>query len=167
MTTGNLPRVAHEQHERLLQTVDILPALGDDLLTADAATLKPRIAEMDAFFTTLLVPHLEAAERTIYPELERMLQNRHSLAPERLEHTEIRSLVASFHKVGSHLSEGKPSLATTLALRRVVFRLYALLKVHLIEEGLYADIVNSGITAEAAEILAVALDHPISDVSVR
>jgi hypothetical protein len=167
MTTNRLPRVAHEQHERLFRTIDTLPSLGDDLLTADVTALTPRIAEIDAFFAGLLMPHLEAAERTLFPELERMMQNRHSLAPERLEHTEIRSLVASFHKLGGHLEAGKPSLATTLALRRVVFRLHALLKVHLVEEELYAGVVSNGNTAEAAEILAAALDHPVTDVSVR
>jgi hemerythrin-like domain-containing protein len=161
--TTSLPHVAHEHHERLIHTVDTLPALGDALMTGSPAELKPRIAETDTFLTTLLVPHLEAAERTLYPELERMLQNRHSMTPMRKEHQEIRSLVADFHRLGGQIEAGESSLARTLAVRRIVFRLYALLKVHLVEEELYVGIVNKGVTADVAEILAAGLEHPVSD----
>jgi hypothetical protein len=160
--TSSLPRVAHEHHERLIHFVDTLPALGDDLMTASRDALRPRIAEADTFLSTTLVPHLEAAERTLYPELERMLQNRHSMTPMRKEHTEIRSLVSDFHRLGGQTDPGKPSLAHTLGLRRVVFRLYALLKIHLVEEELYVGIVNTGVTADVADLLATALDHPVA-----
>lgn len=159
--TSSLPRVAHEHHEQLIHHVDTMPALGDILLTAKPAELRTPVAEMDAFLSGLLVPHLEAAERTLYPELERMLQNRHSMTPMRREHAEIRELVADFHRLGQQVAESHPSLARSLALRRVLFRLYALLKIHLAEEELYVGIVNHGVTADAAELLAAALAHPV------
>jgi len=160
--TTSLPRVAHAHHERLIHFVDTLPSLGDDLMTASPEALRPRIAEADTFLSETLIPHLEAAERTLYPELERMLQNRHSMTPMRKEHTEIRSLVSDFHRLSGQPDPGKPSLAHTLAVRRIVFRLYALLKIHLVEEELYVGIVNQGVTADVADILAAALDHPVA-----
>ena len=42
----------------------------------------------------------------------------------------------------------------------MIFRLYALLKVHLVEEELYVGIVNKGVTADVADVLAAGLDHP-------
>jgi hypothetical protein len=161
--TSSLPRVAHEHHERLIQHVDTMPALGDMLLTAKPDELRLPVAGMDAFLSGLLIPHLEAAERTLYPELERMLQNRHSMTPMRREHAEIRKLVVDFHRLEQQVTEPHPSLARSLALRRVLFRLYALLKIHLAEEELYVGIVNHGVTADAAELLASALEHPVSD----
>ncbi len=160
--TTSLPLVAHEQHEILLHTVDTLPAFGDALVTASTAEIRPRVEEIDSFLSDILVPHMEAAERTLYPELERMLQNRHSMTPMRKEHDEIRALVAGLHRLGSSLDEPRPSLARTLALRRVVFRLYALLKVHLVEEELYVRVVNKGVTADVAELLAAGIAHPLS-----
>jgi hypothetical protein len=161
--TSSLPRIAHEHHQRLMHDVDRMPALGDAILGAKPADLRTPVAEMDAFLTGVLVPHLEAAEATLYPELERMMQNRHSMTPMKREHTEIRKLVADFHTLGQQFTTQTPSLARSLALRRVVFRLYALLKVHLAEEELYVGIVNKGVTQEAAELLAAALDHPVAD----
>lgn len=161
--TSSLPRVAHEHHERLIEHVDTMPALGDMLLTAKPDELRTPVAEMDAFLSGLLVPHLEAAEGTLYPELERMMQNRHSMTPMRREHAEIRKLVIDFHRLGQQVTEAHPSLARRLALRRVVFRLYALLEIHLEEEELYVGIVNHGVTEDVAELLAAALEHPVSD----
>ncbi|MFI5254418.1 MAG: hemerythrin domain-containing protein [Candidatus Limnocylindrales bacterium] len=154
-----LPRVAHEHHERLMGQVDRMPALGDLVGTASPAELRPLVDDAVKFLTGLLIPHMEAAERTLYPELERMLQNRHSMTPMRREHTEIRQLVDELVLVRTHLDKDRLTTGETLALRRVVFRLYYLLKVHLAEELLYVDIVESGVSADAAEALAAAMKH--------
>ena len=154
-----LPRVSHEHHERLMHEVDRMPATGDLIGTAPATELRPRVDEMCAFLTGLLLPHMEATEEALYPELERMLQNRHSMTPMRREHGEIRQLVADLGRLQSILDEGRISTGDTVALRRIVFRLYALLKVHLAEEQLYVGIVDHGVSAESAEALAAALRH--------
>ena len=112
--TPTLPRVAHEHHERLMQHVDGMPAVGKMILTAPMAELRPRLDELDDFLTELLIPHIEAAEPTLYPELERMLQNRHSMAPMRREHAEIRRLVAEY----SRLLEGPRRRSDLASARR-------------------------------------------------
>ena len=157
--THTLPRVAHEHHERLMHHVDEMPAVGKMIMTAPMEDLRPRLAEVAGWLTDLLIPHMEAAEATLYPELERMLQNRHSMAPMRREHAEIRRLVAEYARLVKALGDKRPRVGRTVALRRVLFQLYALLEVHLVEEELYIPIINHGVTAEAAEILAAALDH--------
>jgi hemerythrin-like domain-containing protein len=102
---------------------------------------------------------VEAAERTLYPELERMLQNRHSMTPMRREHDEIRKLVAEVVRLQKRLEAGPLHTGETVALRRVIFRLYAMLKVHLAEEQLYLRIIEHEVSPEVAEKLAAAMDH--------
>ena len=46
-----------------------------------------------------------------------------------------------------------------IALRRAIFRLYAYLKCHLAEEQLYIDLIGRGVTPEASEALASAMEH--------
>ena len=46
-----------------------------------------------------------------------------------------------------------------MALRRVIFRLYALLKIHLAEEQLYVGMLDHAVSTEVAEALALALEH--------
>ena len=157
--TASLPRVAHEHHDRLMHHVDTMTMVGDQLGAASVAELRPRVDDLAAFLNGLLLPHMEAAERTLYPELERMLQNRHSMTPMRREHDEIRTLVAELVRLQQRLDAGPLHTGETVALRRVIFRLYAMLKVHLAEEELYLGIIEHGVSAESAEKLAAALDH--------
>ncbi len=157
---ATLPRVAHEHHERLMQHVDRMPATGDLIGAVPLDELRPHVDEMCGFLTGLLLPHMEAAERALYPELERLLQNRHSMTPMRREHAEIRQLVAELGRLQQDLDAGRFSTGRAVALRRVLYRLYAYLKVHLAEEQLYLGIVEHGVSDEAAEALAAAMEHP-------
>ncbi len=157
--TASLPQVSHEHHDRLMHHVDTMPLVGDQLGVASVAELRPRVDDVAAFLNGLLLPHMEAAERALYPELERMFQNRHSMTPMRREHDEIRKLVAELVRLQQRLDAGPLHTGETVALRRVIFRLYAMLKVHLAEEELYLGIIEHGVSAESAGKLAAALDH--------
>jgi hemerythrin-like domain-containing protein len=157
-----LPQVAHDHHERILHHVDRMPEMADLLLTGRAGEIGPRIAETTAFLTGTLIPHMEASEATLYPELERMFQNRHSMAPMRREHAEVRRLVAEFARLAAKVEDGRLTLGRALALRRVAFQLYALLKIHLTEEDAYLRIVEHEVETEAAEVIAAAFEHPMS-----
>lgn len=154
-----LPVVSQEHHERLMRHVDQMPAIGDLIGSVPLAELRPKVDETAAFLTGLLMPHMEAAEGTLYPELERMLQNRHSMSPMRREHGEIRQLVADLGRIQQDMDGGRLSTGRAVALRRTIFRLYALLKVHLAEEQLYVGVIEHGVSAEAAEALAAAMEH--------
>ncbi|OGO54836.1 MAG: hypothetical protein A2V85_16800 [Chloroflexi bacterium RBG_16_72_14] len=158
--TQTLPQVAHEHHERLLHHVNRMPEVADALLTAKADEAVKALDEMSAFLTGTLIPHVDAAEHTLYPELERMFQNRHSMAPMRREHGEVRRLVAALATQTAEIDAGRLTLGKTLAIRRVVFQLYALLKVHLAEEEAYLRIVEHGVTTDVADMLAAAMEHP-------
>ena len=156
----SLPQVTHEHHERLLSHVDRMPAIADLLLTAKADDVRASLVEMGGFLTGTLLPHIDAAERTLYPELERMFQNRHSMAPMRREHDEVRRLVGEFVRMGDELGTGQVTIGRTLAIRRVMFQLFALLKIHLAEEDAYLRIIDHGVTTDVADMLAAAMEHP-------
>jgi hypothetical protein len=105
---------------------------------------------------------MEAAERALYPELERQFQNPHSMTPMRAEHAEIRRRIGEMGRLRRDLEAGRVPTREAVALRRVLFSLYAMLKVHLAEEELYLGIVTKGAGAGAADAMAAALEHPIA-----
>jgi hypothetical protein len=156
-----LPQVASERHERIMFHVDQLPGIADRLLTAAPAVVRESTKEVGEFLVDHLLPYLAATEETLYPELERMFQNRHSMKPMRREHDEIRRLAAEVLSMSETLDRDQVTLGATLALRRVLFGLYALLKVHLAEEQAYERIIERGVTTDIADILAGALEHPV------
>jgi hemerythrin-like domain-containing protein len=155
-----LPQVGHEHHERLLNHVNLLPDFADRLLTEKVADIRPEVDEVATFIQDILLPHVEAAERTLYPELERMYQNRHSMTPMRREHEQVRRLASEYAKLARQAETGRVSLGTKLALRRVIFQLYALLKIHVAEEEIYLRIVDHGVAADVADLIGAAMDHP-------
>jgi hemerythrin HHE cation binding domain-containing protein len=157
--SATLPQVSSEHHERLMHQVDRLPAVGDLIGSASPSELRPGVDELSAFLTGLLLPHMDAAERTLYPELERLLQNRHSMTPMRREHADIRKLVADLGRFQAMVDDGRLPTGDAVALRRVIFRLYALLKVHLAEEQLYLGIIEKGVSPDSADALAAAMEH--------
>jgi hypothetical protein len=158
--TQTLPQVGHQHHERLLEQLDRMPALADGFLTDTPGDLRRDVDGLRTFLTGRLLPHVEATETTLYPELERLYQNRHSMAPMRTEHKRIRQLAEDFLSLAAKVDATQPSLGMTLSLRRVIFQLYALLKIHLAEEEIYLRIGDHGVAADVADVLAAALDHP-------
>lgn len=154
-----LPRVSHEHHERLLQHLDEMPKIGRVTLTASTDELLPRLKALESWFTEGFISHMQTAETTLYPELERMFQNRHSMAPMRREHVEIRRLIGLYSDLVGRVAEGRSSIGTKVALRRTIFQLYAMLEIHLAEEELYIRIIDHGVSDEVGEALAAALDH--------
>jgi iron-sulfur cluster repair protein YtfE (RIC family) len=161
--TQTLPQVTHEHHDRILRQVDRMPEVADQLLGADAATALTRLDELVAFMSTTLLPHIETAEATLYPELERMFQNRHSMAPMRREHADVRRQVASLTQLTAEVHAKGLTLSRTLGLRRVLFQLYAMLKIHLAEEEALLHLLDKGVTDDVAELLSAAMAHPGTD----
>jgi hemerythrin-like domain-containing protein len=157
---STLPKVSQEHHARLVQHIDRMPAVGDLIGGLTAAELEPHVSEVNRFLTGLFIPHMEATEATLYPELERLLQNRHSMTPMRREHAEIRALVEEFGRQAAELKTGRLTTGQAVALRRSLFRLYALLKIHVAEEQLYQTIIEHGVADAPAELLAAAMAHP-------
>ncbi len=161
MTTQSLPKAAHDHHDRLLEQVNRIPDAADALLVDKPTEACARIADIRRFLEGMLLPHMAAAERALYPELERMFQNRHSMAPMRREHDRIRELAAEFGAMVDK-DRGSVSLGRVLAMRRVLFQLYALLKVHIAEEEAYLRIVEHGVSDDVAEAVTAALAHPVA-----
>ena len=138
-----------------------MPELGDMLLTAPEEELRPRLEALDEFLNGTLIPHMDAAEPVVFPELERLMQNRHSMTPLRREHARIRQLAAEYSRLYPQVKDARHSLGKAMATRRVVFSLYALMKVHLAEENLYIDIIERGAEARAEELVVEVAERPI------
>ncbi len=160
-----LPKVTGEHHERLMRHVDQMPAVGDLVGLAPVDELRARVDEVLAFLTGILIPHMEATELTLHPELQRLFECRDLVGPMKRHHAEIRRHIGEIRSVRAQLDAGPLSAGQEMALRRVIFGLYAELKVHLSEEQRCLPIVGHSVTPDRAEALAVAMEHAGTDVT--
>jgi hypothetical protein len=158
-----LPGVAEHHHGLIQPHVDRLPELAAMIGTTEAATFAASFEEECRFVIGQLVPHIEAVESTLYDELERVMGGRHSMTPMREEHELLRRLIGSLCGYRAQSLAGELDPADEIGLRRVLYRLYAVLKVHLAEEELYLGVLDHALSAEEKAVLARGVDHAAAE----
>ena len=154
----------HEHHERIHTMLDGLPALADMLDERPRpARFEERYQALYGFVTGTLMPHVEVVEATLYPELDRLMQNRHSMVQMRREHQEIGQLVERLGTFREAIEADALGPAGSIGLRRVLYRLYALLKVHLAEEEEYLRVLEHNLSADEQAQLVEGLQHATAE----
>jgi hypothetical protein len=156
---ASLPEAARAHRSAIDAHVERLPGLADLVGRGDLAATTAAFEAECAFITEELVPHIEAVESALYERLERLMDGRHSMAPMREEHALLRRLIASLCAYRASLATGALSPAEAVGLRRALYRLYTILKVHLAEEELYLGVIDRDLTPEEKDGLARSLDH--------
>lgn len=149
-----LPIAGRLHHAELSEIIDALPALADELDTPQPG-LSVRLVDAYDRIADQLVPHMEQAETTLYPQLERLMQNRHSMTPMRREHAQARLMI---DELGA-LAGRDLTLANRLRLRRILYRLYATLKIHLGDEEAYLGVLDHNLSPAEQDELVVAMEH--------
>jgi hypothetical protein len=152
-----------EQHARLLPHVDRLLALADMVGLVECSALHALFEEEHAFIVEELVPHMELIERSLYDRLEALMDGRHSMAPMREEHRAVVRLVDELDRYRGHVEGCSWSAVEGLALRRALYRLHALLKVHLAEEELYLGVLDRQLTVDEKDQLARGIYHAMTE----
>jgi hemerythrin-like domain-containing protein len=155
-----LPQTGHEHHERIREHVDRLPALADLLEQRPLpAEFAPRFAAELDFITGTLWPHVAVVEATVYPELERLQQNRHSMAHLRREHEELSRLIEKMGVYLERVETVRLDPADALALRRLIIGFYATVKTHLGEEEEYLRVLQANLSEEEQAVVERGLEH--------
>ncbi len=155
----SLPDTSHEHHERIEPHVDRLPELAEMIGRVSPEAFAASFQQECSFIIGRLTPHMEAIETTLYGRLEELMGQRHSMAPMRREHEQLRGLFGSLCQYSELVAEGTMSQADEIGLRRVLYRLFAILKVHLAEEELYLGVLDHNLSAEEKDVLAQGIDH--------
>ncbi len=154
---------SHEPHALIMTHVDALPGLAEMIDKVEPETLARHLEAECDFIAVHLVPHIVAEEATLYRELERLMDKRHSMEPMREEHARLRRLFASLCEYRAVIAMGEFDRESTIGLRRVLYRLYSLLKVHLAEEEMYLRVVERDLSAEDKNALGRAVDHAAAE----
>jgi hypothetical protein len=155
----SLPGTSHEHHETIEPHVDRLPELAAMLDQVTPEAFSAALQEECTFIVGRLLPHMEAIESALYGRLELVMDKRHSMDPMRREHEQLRGLIASLCGYGELVAKGGMRPSDEVGLRRVLYRLYAILKVHLAEEELYLGVLDRNLTDEEKDLLAQGIDH--------
>lgn len=163
MEMRSLPDTNHEHHDRIRPHVEQLAVLAAMVGRAEPSELDARFQEECSFVVGQLVPHMAAIETTLYDDLERLMEHRHSMAPMREEHERLRQLIASLCRYGALVADRSLTPADAIGLRRVLYRLYTMLSVHLDEEELYLTVLDRNLTDVEKDALARGIEHATAE----
>ena len=75
----------------------------------------------------------------------------------------MRELIEELGRYRSHAEGCSWDTIEGLALRRALYRLHSILKVHLAEEELYLSVLDHNLTDEEKDGLARGLDHAMAE----
>ena len=160
---ATLRTTSEDHHARLQPHVDRLLMVAELVGTVDCSALHALFEEEYAFIVGQLVPHMEAIEVTLYGRLEELMEGRHSMAPMRREHEAVAHLVEELGRYRRHVDGCRWSAVEGMALRRALYRLHSILKVHLAEEELYLGVLDQNLSDEEKETLARGIDHAMTE----
>jgi hypothetical protein len=155
----SLPDTSHEHHSQIEPHVDRLPELAEMIGHVTPEVFSVAFQEECSFIVGRLVPHMAAIETSLYGRLDEVMGERHSMAPMRQEHERLRALFASLCEYSELVADERLTDGDQVGLRRVLYRLYAMLKVHLAEEELYLGVLDRNLSAEEKDRLAQGIDH--------
>ena len=129
------------EHERLIPQLDRLRHVADALETQSSADGLRSLHEVEAFLVEEIFPHEANDETQIYPRMAAILPGDDPMATMSRAHREIFHLVDLFQRQVVDLPESGPAPADIRDLRRTLYGLHAILRLHFDqEEELYASL---------------------------
>jgi hypothetical protein len=153
----------HQHHAALVPHIDALRELADEAHDMAPDEVVRQLSTELAFVQDQLLPHMEMAEHTLYPQLELLLGDPQAMEPMRREHLQVRRFVKELEGLRSRLAERGTGLLLRdeFRLRRVLYRVYSMMRVHLHEEEHYLAIIDHNEPASQVTVLREAMQHGI------
>ena len=138
-----------DEHKELLPHIELLRTLADSIGEAPSESLRRDLHEAHMFLTHHLLPHAQAEERVLYPMVGRLMGAPEATATMSRDHVEVSRLTEELGGLRSHLVGASMSETQEKALRRVLYSLYAIVKIHFAkEEEIYLPVLDARLAAE-------------------
>ena len=153
---GDLSARLQAEHRDLAPAIAGLRSLADALGDLSPAEAMARLAGARSFLIETLVPHEEHEDREIFPMLARAARSDDLTSALHRTHTEIFHLIRLADRMVGELPEEGPAPEDLNDLRRVLYGLDAILRLHMAqEEELYLALGDDHPAASAPATAAV------------
>lgn len=140
-----------DEHRELLPYMELFVRVADDVGMASipADSLLRSVDEVLQFLTGHLLPHAYAEERALYPLVGTIMGTPEATATMSRDHAEIERLCGQLSALRKELSAGPLNAFRANELRRLLYGLYTLVKVHFAkEEEVYLPLLDRKATPE-------------------
>ena len=151
---GIATKPLRDEHKELLPHVEMLRKVADSTGEIPVEKLRQEVNEVYTFLTTHLIPHAYAEDHALYPVVGKIMGAPQATDTMHRDHVEISKLTQELGYIRAKLGEDTAGAKEDQALRRILYGLYALLKVHFAkEEEIYLPLLDAHMTPDEAKDL--------------
>lgn len=146
------------EHSDLLPHIEKLRAAAEAVGTAPPERAVALVDDCVLFLTRHLIPHAKAEEAALYPVVQKVMGAPQATATMSRDHEEVGRLAADLHDLSAKLTAGDADGGLVADLRRVLYGLYTLIKVHFAkEEEIYLPLLEERLRPDEAEAMFEAM----------
>jgi iron-sulfur cluster repair protein YtfE (RIC family) len=156
---ATLTQPLRDEHKELLPHIERLREVGDLVGEVPLETLKRGVDEAYDFLAHHLIPHAQAEDHALYPVVARVMGAPEATATMRRDHLEVSRLTDELGALRLSMSGATLDPAQARSLRRVLYGLYALVRVHFAkEEEVYLPLLDARLLLSEARELFEAME---------
>jgi len=149
-----------DEHKELVPHIDHLKTVADAVGEAPPDGLREAVDHCAEFLAGHLIPHARAEEAALYPVVARLMGAPEATLTMSRDHVEIAAMTAELLRIRDAMRESEPGLHDVKELQRVLYGLYALVKVHFAkEEEVYLPILDERLSEADAQQMFAAMGH--------
>jgi len=131
---AKLPAAMRDGHHELLPVIDEVRRVADRLGEVPPLVARQELARLRRLLDERLLPHEADDDAALYPLVARIVGGSDPVGLMNREHVEIRRLAGMLARIVEELPESGPAPADLRDLRRVLYGLHAVLRLHFAQE---------------------------------
>ncbi len=149
MTTLTQP--LHDEHKELFPHVEQIREVAATVCDAPISEIRKGVEDAYDFLAHHLIAHAQAEDEALYPVVQKVLGSPLATKTMSRDHIEISRYIDELAVLRKGLNVKSLTTPQAQSLQRVLYGLYALLKVHFAkEEEVYLPILDQRLTPESA-----------------
>ena len=146
------------EHRELLPHIEEFRVAAEAVGAAPAERVVALVDQCIGFLTRHLIPHAKAEEAALYPVVQKVMGAPRATATMSRDHEEVGRLAAELQDLRAKLAAGDADGDLAADLRRVLYGLYTLVKVHFAkEEEVYLPVLEERLAPDEAEAMFTAM----------
>ena len=143
-----------DEHKELIPHIEQILQVADSLPDAPQEQIREGVREVYEFLAYHLIPHAQAEEAALYPAVQQALGSPEATRTMSRDHVEVGRYVDELNELRQTISP-----ENSKSLQRVLYGVYALVKVHFAkEEEVYLPILEERLSPERAREMFEAME---------
>lgn len=160
-----LTQPLRDEHRELLPEVETIRRVADSVGDVPIETLSDGVERVQDFLSRRLIPHAKAEDLAMYPVVGRVLGALEATATMSRDHVEIGGLAEQLAALRPELAAAELEPDVERALRRILYGLYELVRVHFEEEEeIFLPILDARLTEAEAREMFVSMETAVERV---